>query len=191
MSERRYDSGTRDYLYKLLILGITLTGFGIYQLSTTFTFKSDLIQINGTVHSANTFVTDITDSKGHDNRKSELVFFLSNQKQKFCLAENIGNEYIDEKYEKLLEGLKQTGSVSVWIKKSEIDEYEPKVFQITNGNKTLLDFESVRTGNTTLALFLLLLGISSIIVFLCIKFPEKFRNIIGVDKQTNFDSKES
>ena len=184
MDKKKYDWGARNYQNRLLIFGIMLTGFGIYQLPTIWTFKSSLTQIKGTLRAADTYVTNVTDSRGHDSRKSELIFYISGRQQKFYFAENIGDEWRDEKYEKILEGLKRADSVTVWVRKSEVDDYEPEVFQIDNERTTLLDFETVRTDKSPMTAFMLLLGLVSITAFLWFRFPDKFNKIFGTNEQT-------
>lgn len=161
-----------------------LTGFGIYQFSTILTFKSSLTQIKGTLRAADTYVTNVTDRRGHDSRKSELIFYINGRQQKFYFAENIDDEWSNTKYEKILQGLKRSDTVTVWVRKSEVDEYEPEVFQIDNDNTTLLDFETVRTEKSPLTAFILFLGLGSITAFLWFRFPDKFNKIFGTSKKT-------
>ena len=161
-----------------------LTGFGIYQLPTILIFKSSLTQIKGTLRTADTYVTNVTERQGHESRKSELIFYINGRQQKFYLAENIGDEWRDEKYEKILQGLKRADTVTVWVRKSEVNEYEPEVFQIDNERTTLLDFETVRTDESPITAFMLLLGLGSITAFLWFRFPDKFNKIFGTNEQT-------
>lgn len=184
LAKRKYDWWTRNYQNRLLIVGIMLTGFGIYQFSTILTFKSSLTQIKGTLRAADTYVTNVTDRRGHDSRKSELIFYINGRQQKFYFAENIDDEWSNTKYEKILQGLKRSDTVTVWVRKSEVDEYEPEVFQIDNDNTTLLDFETVRTEKSPLTAFILFLGLGSITAFLWFRFPDKFNKIFGTSKKT-------
>ncbi|OAQ43497.1 hypothetical protein A5893_17200 [Pedobacter psychrophilus] len=185
MVKKKYDWWTRNYQNRLLIFGIMLTGFSIYQLPTIWTFKSNLTQIKGTLRAADTYVTNVTDQSGHNSRKSELIIYINGRQQKFYLAENIGNEWRFDKYEKISQGLKQADSVTVWVKKSEVDEYEPEVFQIDNDKTTLLDFEKVRTDKSPLTAFMLLLGLGSIALFLWLRFPNNFNRILRTNEKTN------
>jgi hypothetical protein len=158
--------------------------FGIYQLPTIWTFKSNLTQIKGTLRSAETYVTNVKDSRGHESRKSELIFYINGRQQKYYFAENIGDKWRDDKHEKILQGLKRADTVTVWVRKSEVDEYEPEVFQIDNERTTLLDFETVRTDKSPMTVFLLILGVGSIILFLWFRYPDKFNKILGSNEQT-------
>jgi hypothetical protein len=185
LAKKKYDSWTRIYQNNLLLVGIILTGFGIYQLPTILTFKSSLIQIKGTLRTADTYVTNVKDRRGHESRKSELIFYLNERKQKFYFAESIGDEWRDDKYENILQGLKQADTVTVWIKKSKVDDYEPEVFQIDNEKGTLLDFETVRTDKGPLTAFMFLLGLGSIVAFLWFRFPDKFNKLIETNERSN------
>lgn len=180
LTETKYHWWTRNYQIRLLTVGLILTGFGIYQLPTIWTFKSNLTQIKGTLRAADTYVSNVTDRRGHDSRKSELIFYINGRQQKYYLAENIGDEWLDKKYENILQGLKRADTIIVWVKKSEVDEYEPEVFQIDNDRTTLLDFETVRTEKAPLIVFMLLLGIGSITASLWFRFPDKFNKLLGI-----------
>ena len=184
LAQKKYNWLTRNYQNRLLIFGIMLTGFGIYQLPTIWTFKSDLTQLKGTVQSADTYVTTVTETRrGHKSQKAELIFYLNGFKQKYHLVENIGDDYRDDKYEKILQGLKRADSVSVWIKQNEHDEFEPQVFQIDNDKGTLLDFDALRMDKSPLTAFVLLIGLGLITVFLWFRFPDKFKIILGTNEQ--------
>ncbi|MBK6281729.1 MAG: hypothetical protein IPF54_02820 [Draconibacterium sp.] len=50
----------------------------------------------------------------------------------------------------------------MWIKKSQVDVFEPKVFQIDMDKTTLVGFESVQTENSPLTAFMLVVGLGSI-----------------------------
>jgi hypothetical protein len=185
LAKKKYDWWTRNYQNWLLIFGIVLTGFGIYQLSTILTFKGSLTQIKGKLRAADTYVTNVIDRRGHDSRKSELIFYLDGRQQKFYFAENIGDEWRDDRYEKILQGLRSADTVTVWVKKNKINEYEPEVFQIDNEKETLLDFKTVRTDKSHLTAFMLLLGLGSITAFFWFRFPDWFNKMLGTDEPTN------
>ena len=171
------------YQNRLLIFGVMLIGFSIYSLQTVFTFKSSLAQIKGTLRSADTYVTNVTDRRGYESKKSELIFYINERKQRFYLAENIGDEWRNEKYATIIKGLERADSITVWVKKSEFDAYEPKVFQIDNEKETLLDFEMVRDEERPIAAFMLLLGLCSIVVFLWVRFPDEFKKILETNER--------
>jgi len=186
LAKDKYEWWTRNYQVRLLLFGIVVTGLGIFQLPTIWTFKSELTKIRGTLRAADANVTNVTDRRGHDSRKSELIFYLNRRKQKFYLAENIGDEWYNNKYENLLKGLKHADTITVWVKKSEVDEYKPEIFQIDTDRITLLEFETVRTAKSPFTALILLVGLGSITAFLWFRFPDKFNKILGIkNKQAN------
>lgn len=168
------------YRIRILLFGIMLTGFAIYQLPTIWTFKSSLFPLHGTVKYADTYVTTVNDGRGHKSQKSELVFYLNEYNKKFCLVENIGNSFTNEEYQSILKGLRKADSVTVWVKKSDHQEFQPKVFQIDrDGKLTLLEFERVRTADSPLTAFMLVLGLGSIGFYFWTKYPEKFKKLFA------------
>ena len=165
-------------LNRLLILGIMLTGFGFYQFPTLLTGKSSLSPLRGTIRAVDTYVTKVTDRYGHNSQKSELIFYMNEFKQKYYLAENIGDSYTNEKYETIRQGLRQADSVTVWVKKNELLAYEPKVFQIESDNRVmLLEYGSVISGQVPITLFLFFMGLGSIGAFFYLRFPERVKQI--------------
>lgn len=170
--KKQYSSSQKNYQYRLLIFGLLLIGFAVYELPTIFTFKSDLREIKGTVRDADIYVTTVSDRRGRKSQKSELIFYLNERQQKFYLSENIGNSYQNKRFQKILSEIKQSDTLSVWLKKDEIHQYEPLVFQINNKYTTLLEFETVRTGKSPLIAMFFLMGMCSIIWFLWLRYPE-------------------
>lgn len=164
---------------KFLIFGLLLTGIGISLLPTILTFRSNLTQIKGTLRAADIYIEEVEDRRGHKSRKAELIFYLNGRQQKFYLVRNIGNDAHDEKYEQILQGLKRSDSVKISVRKSEVDFYEPELFQIGNETETLLEFEAVRTEKAPLAMFILFVGLGSLTTFLWLRFPEKLNKIFG------------
>lgn len=111
------------------------------------------------------------------SQKSELTFYVSDRKQIFKLIENIGNNYRNENFENIFNYLRRADSVSVWIKKSELQILEPKIFQINVDNKTLLPFEKVRTEKRGVFLITLFMGLSILIFSFLQFYPEKSRQL--------------
>ena len=155
ISKKAYRS--RHYEIRLLVFGLMLLSVGLYELPTIWTFKSSLTPVTGTLYSADVNVTTVS-SKGSKSQKSELIFYLNESPQKYSLVENIGSEYRNSEYEKILQGLRAAKRITIWIKTGDVDEDEPKVFQIDGDNFTLLDFETVRTEKTPIVIFLLTMG---------------------------------
>lgn len=182
MTGRKNDSWSRYHRNRLLIFGLFVTGFGIYQFSTLLTFKSQLTVIKGVLSSVDTYVTTATErTKGLKSQKSELIFYISGRKQKFRLVENIGSKYRNEDFEKIKKDLKRADSITVWVKNKEVETYEPKIFQIDTDQKTILEFEKIRTKDSGITLFLLFLGIGSLTFYFWTLYPEKFKKLLSDD----------
>lgn len=169
----------RNYQNRLLIIGILLTGLGIYDLQDSFAIKSRLIAIKGTIRSADIYTKTNTDRKGHSSQKSELIFYLNEHKKQFYIAHNIGGEYFDKEYEDILKQIIHADFISVWIRPRDSNDFQPKIFQITSGDNIILDFDDVRTENSAITIFMLFLGLGSISLFLYLRFPEKWRKIMN------------
>ncbi len=150
----------------MLIAGLVMIGFGISLLPIMLTSKSDLAQIKGTLRGAHIYITTAPGRYGNGGKKSELIFYLNGHLQKYALVEHIGGAYRNEEYEKILKGLQRADSISVWVRKREVDDYQPVVFQIDSDNKTLLDFKTVRRDKSPMTVFLLLTGLGSLFVYL-------------------------
>jgi hypothetical protein len=164
------NSYRKNIKYKLLILGVTLIGLSFYEQKSIWVFESSLTQIKGTLRAANIYITNHTNRRGHESRSSQLIFYLNGHQKKFQIKENIGDQWRNESFDKILKGLKRSDSVSVWVRKSEMDDYEPEIFRIANERNTLLNFETVRSAKRPIAAFLLFIGLSSVIAFFYFRF---------------------
>jgi len=179
---RRNDNWSRFHRIRLLIFGLFVTGYGIYQFSTLLTFKSQLTSIKGVLSSVDTYVTTVKErTRGADSQKSELIFYISGRQQKFKLIENIGNKFRNEDFEKIRKDLKRADSITVWVKKKEREIYEPKIFQIDADQKTILEFEKVRTQDNGITFLLLFFGIGSLVFYFWSLYPEKFKKLCSED----------
>ncbi|MCE7056569.1 hypothetical protein LZF95_17935 [Algoriphagus sp. AGSA1] len=143
-----------------------------------------MTEVKGVIQNANASIKTVTEkSRGTKSQKSELIFYLFEKDQKFTLVKNIGNEYKDEEYQRILKDLKKADSVSVWVKKSETNLYQPKIFQIDADNKTTLQFERVRTENGGLFLLLFFMGLSSLILYFSRLYPSEFKKLFRYTSQ--------
>jgi len=157
-----------------------MIGLAAYQLQTIWISKSSLLPLHGTLKSADIYITRVTDRGGHESQVSELIFFLNGYAKKFSVAENIGNANSNDDYDRIVAGLREADVVTVWIRKSEEHEYQPKVFQIDQDEEsTLLELERVSMAESPMTAFLLVLGLVSIGSFLWFRYPEKFRKFFA------------
>ncbi len=171
-------SFVRGRLITLFIIGVMLLVFAVLQLITIWTPKSSLVPLKGTLQSCDTYVSTVSSTTryGYEakSQKAELIFYLQEHKKKFALSENIGSDYSNEQYEEIKSKLNRADTVTVWVKKSELDNWAPKVFQIDNGKETALDFQSIRLKHRSLTLFLLLMGLGCVIFSIYAFYPRLF-----------------
>lgn len=136
-----------------------------------------LVPMKGTLRDVSIYIRGV-ESRNNMSNTSELIFFLNKSNKQYKLTENIGDDYVNKEYEKISQQLKSADTVVVWIKKSEIDNPSPKVFQIDVDNaNTILSAENVRTEKAFVTVFLLMIGTISILLFFGLKFPELARKI--------------
>jgi len=156
------------YRYVLLVVGLISAGLAISLLSTIWTPKSSLVKISGRLTGASTYVTTSSDSRGNASQRSELVFFLEGHDQKYSLVENTGDQVTNVAHDEILRALRSAETVDVWLRKRETVAYAPKVFQIGTDRNIVLAFEDVRTKERSIAVFLFIVGLGSIVAFFCL-----------------------
>lgn len=168
ISEKKW-YGKRLLLFGLTCLILSITFF----LPDLLTTKNSLLQISGQVIYSDLVIDEV--SKG---RRATLVFMLDGQTQLFRLVENIGKDYKHTEYKKLLERLRAAMQVVVWIKSSDKQIHEPKIFQVDIDNKTYLNFMAVKYKNAWLFAFIMFVGLTSMTVVLYKlykEYPKKFK----------------
>lgn len=181
MSDKKWEKKYEQN--KLLIFGILLITISIYFGIDSFAIKSRLTPITGTLKNAKTYIETVSDWRGNKSNKSELIFYLKEYKKKFYLSQNIGKNYIDKEYENILKDLTKVDSISIWVRPREIDDYEPKIFQITSGNKIILEFDDIRIEKSPVAIFTLIIGIGFILLFFRKRFPDQWYEIFNKSKK--------
>ena len=166
------------YLNRLLLIGIMLTCFGLYQLQDNFVIKSRLTALKGTLRAADTYITTIT-YRNHSSQKSELIFYLKEYNKKFYMSHNIGEDITDKNYDSILSQLRSSDSISVWIRPRDKESYQPKFFQLNNKEKTILDIQDVTTETGYLTLFSLFLGVAILLFYFYRRYPDKWDKIMN------------
>jgi hypothetical protein len=164
---------------KLLLIGIIFIAVTLFFFFNQFAVKSKLKRVDGTIRNANTYIETITDWRGNKSQKSELIFYMKEHKKRFYLSRNIGNEYYDKKYDNILKDIINSDTITVLVRSRWVGDYEPKIFQISNGNKIILAYDEVRKENSFVAIYLLILGIVSLIFFYKMKYPDKWHEIFN------------
>ena len=135
------------YAKRGLFIGITALFCAFYFFGPTlFTFKSSLVEQNGEIEYLKVIYTRVESSRGAKSIKSELKFTLNSTQSVYVLMKNTGQSRYNERFEKLERQLNNSGRVTVWVKKSQKEEYKPTVFQIADRNGTILyDFNESKS----------------------------------------------
>ncbi|WP_445710058.1 hypothetical protein [Flavobacterium sp.] len=160
------------YAEKLLIIGLTFLFIAFYFHSQDFFIsKSSLIKQNGEVEKSELYYNYVKSSKGSVSTRSELFFKLKSSQSIFVLMENIGNDNTNPRFEELIQDLNISGTVTVWINKSQKEDYRPKVFQIADKNNTMIyTFEESRALAKTGFISSFIIGLIGLVAFFILKY---------------------
>jgi hypothetical protein len=165
---------------RLLVFGVTCLISAIaYFLPDLLTTKHSLLQIKGSVIYSDLVIDEVFNRNRigieSKSRRATLVFILDGQSRLFRLVENIGKDYNHIEYKKLLERLRGSKQVVVWIKSSDEKLHEPKIFQIDIDNQTDFDFATVKYENIWIFLLLISFGLFCILIVLYKEYPKKLQ----------------
>ena len=142
----------------------------VFFLSDLLTTKDSLSPITGPLIYSDLVIDEVSNRNRigikNKSRRATLVFVLGGQSGLFKLVKNIGDDYDHPGYRKLLERLRASKQVVVWIKASDEGDHEPKIFQIDIDNKTQLDFVNVKYENIWAFVFMISIGLFWIAVVL-------------------------
>jgi hypothetical protein len=171
------------YENRLFLFGLTCIACAMYLfVPTIFTFKKSLISIDGKLNKVDIVIQDVSSSKGLGyqvkSRRAILFFSLDGVNKRFEVIKNIDRDHEHENISLIKTRLKNSEKVTVWIKESEIDSMNPKIFQIDIDNKTLLSLNDVKTEKLLAFIFLLLIGFGSSGFVLRKRYHDKFKAII-------------
>lgn len=162
------------YQNRLSFYGFSMILLSFYFFAPTiFTFKSSLISLNGTIKNAKSLIETVssTSRTGYKakSRKASLTFSLKEYDYEFYISENLGNVLTDVNnngFENVAKYLENSDSITVWIKKSDLNNLSPKVFQVDVDGKTEFEFKKIKSEFQYVFIFLIALGV------LCIYFGE-------------------
>jgi sugar-specific transcriptional regulator TrmB len=165
------------YAEKGLFLGIASIICAFYFFAPTlFTFKSSLIEQSGEIRNLKTHYTRVESSRGSKSIKSELIFTLNSTQSIFVLMKNIGQSKFNERFENLEKQLKKSETATIWIKKSQKDEYQPTVFQIADSNgKIIYDLSESKSHSRFGFLISIGLGIFGIGIFINHRYSDRIK----------------
>ncbi|MEH0155408.1 hypothetical protein V6R21_14775 [Limibacter armeniacum] len=149
---------------KILIIGLINIGIALFLgFDILFTTNNSLTSISGTIRNTEVDAELVTSkgTLGHEARshKATLSFSLNEYPKLFILSKNIGGDYSYPLYYQISRSLKNSSSVTVWVKKSDLEQVSPKVYQIAANGEVLLAFDYIKYEKLTVILFLFLIGI--------------------------------
>ncbi len=132
---------------------------GTYIIFPFLVFDSQLTKIKSTLRNSTTYVSTV-EAKGHQSQKSELIFYLNHYPNQFALRENIGGRFINERFEKINDILRNSENATVWIKKSQIDDFAPMIYQIdTNIESNIYNYKSENSKALQFGLTFMVIGL--------------------------------
>ncbi|KAB1154248.1 hypothetical protein F7018_14860 [Tenacibaculum aiptasiae] len=154
------------YSEKFLIFGIVNLLCGFYFFAPTlFTQKKSLTVESGQVENIEIFYRRVS-SRGAKSTKSELFIKVKNDSRNYYLMENISQKRRNETFEIIKKKLTISGGVKIWIKKTDINEYEPTIFQISdNKGNILFNVNQAKSHSKTGFIITFLAGIFGVGVF--------------------------
>lgn len=159
------------YPKKLLVFGIATIICGFYFFSSTlFTLNSSLTHLVGKLDTVQVLYEQVQASRGYGSTKSKLVFKLKNESQVFILMKNIGHEWNNKQFERIALEMNNSKRLSIAIKKDQLSEMNPTVFQIINNrNKILYNIKDAKSHSKIGFLICMSIGLLAIGVFLKIR----------------------
>jgi len=185
---KNQDPESRKYFEsKLMILGISFIICAFYiNFDNLFITKKSLVELKGTNKNSKVFVENVSSRNriGYEakSRRATLYFSLNEYNKLFKLQKNIGQDYSHVEYNRISNSLSNSKKVTVWINQTELNDFNPKVFQISANGTILLDYETVKSEHSGIFLFLLLLGFGATGFALYNKYPLQRRNILGMNE---------
>lgn len=174
-----FNFGSRDHLAKKALwygIGCIFCAFYFFA-PILLTSKSSLLEQKGEVIYVKTTYIPV-ESRGAKSIKARLAIRLENDPKFYRIFKNIGSDRSYKLYEDIERRLENSGKASIWIRESELNEIEPKVFQIATGiGNIVYDIDDVKFELRLLFPFLLLCGFFSIGMYINYKRPKFFQKL--------------
>lgn len=161
-----------------LWLGIVCFFCAIYFFAPTLlTSEASLIEQKGEVIYVKASYIPV-ESRRVKSIKARLAIRLENDPKFYRIYKNIGNDRSYKLYENIERRLEKSGKASIWIRKNELNEITPTVFQIATGKGNILfDIDDVKSELRWLFPLSLFIGCVGIGVYIDYKFPHFFHRL--------------
>lgn len=147
-----------------MLSGIVLIGLAVVALSKIWVSENDLFLIKGQVSSADYHVTKNTDYRGRPRNFSEVIFYLYNQDYKFVIHEGIDRHFHSDKHQRIQQQLRGSDSATVWIRKSDINNYQPEIYRLHANNTELVSIDDAKSKHRSEYFIYVIFGFMAIIV---------------------------
>ncbi|HEY9176246.1 MAG TPA: hypothetical protein VIN07_01085 [Flavipsychrobacter sp.] len=150
--------------WNYMLSGLVLIGLAVVALSKIWVTENDLFLIKGQISSADYYVTKNTDYRGRPNNISEVIFYLYDQDHKFVIHRGIDRHFHCEKHQKIQQQLRRCDSAKVWIKKSDINNYQPEIYRLHANNTELVSIDDVKSEHRSEYSIYVIFGLMAIIL---------------------------
>lgn len=158
----------------MLLFAIAPLAIAYISFHHIWTFKSDLIPLKGVLSSANVYHELKEGRRGSKSNVYELIFYIVPFDKKFTQKEAFDEYTHSQKYHHMKLSLEKVDSVTVWIRKDEMNEYDPEVYELYAGTLPLLTISDIKTENRWIFISMLVLGLAGLsLAAYDIIYPEK------------------
>lgn len=156
--------------WNYMLSGLVLIGLAVMALSKIWVSEHDLYLIKGQISSADYYVTKNTDAKGRPSNFSEVFFYLYDQDYKFVIHQGIDRHFHCEKHQKIQQHLRRSDSVKVWIKKSDINKYQPEIYRLHANNTELISIDDAKSKHRSEYFIYVIFGLLAVTVPILINY---------------------
>lgn len=155
---------------KYMFSGIIVIGLALTNLPKIWVSENDLFLIKGQISSADYYITKNTDHRGRPNNLSEVIFYLYSQDYKFTLSRNIDRHFHCDEHQRIQQQLQRSDSAKVWIKKSDINNYQPEIYRLYANNTELISIDETKSEHRSGYFIYMIFGLLAIIIPLLINY---------------------
>lgn len=153
-----------------MLSGNILICFAVMALSKLWVSENDLFLIKGQISSADYYITKNTDARGRPSNFSEVIFYLYSEDYKFVLKRNIDRHFHCDEHQNIQQRLRRSDSAKVWIKKSDINNYQPEIYGLYANNTELISIDEAKSEHRSEYFIYVIFGLIAIIVPILITY---------------------
>ena len=155
--------------FAILFSAIVLFVVSIDMFKTGFTSEAEITPVSGRVVSTTLFNTTTINSRtGQTMYQCNLAIALTGSNKEFKLTEPSKHS---EKLRNIRAGLRIGAKASVYVRKKDLAEIQPKIFRIDIEDKTLLKLGNVTNDNVYCWMFCILASLGALLLFVNLRYP--------------------